>query len=230
MWRGELAEGAAHHQNDQLGARGYEPAHPLAMQYLVSTASLVEAIMVRPYAVTEEEMARHGNWPTVAPVKPYLHHEENKSTLVGRSCTCREVRFRRCCLAPAPHTELADTLSASWRPFCTAVAEGSVKGTHISADRAAPKAPCHAAGWVELLTCDDKRVGGLGHVLLGALTGGQQLLEDHRQHALLDPADVAHADMEWVWSRRLPAQHKRCSTPCCSSCCVRSATHPARTK
>mmetsp|Transcript_30359 Transcript_30359/g.99138 ORF Transcript_30359/g.99138 Transcript_30359/m.99138 type:complete len:258 (-) Transcript_30359:1808-2581(-) len=68
--------------------------YPLAMVYMRSTASLVSSIMVRPYAVTDEEMARHGSCPTVAPVKPY--------------------------------TELADTLSASCRPFCTAFTIGSV--------------------------------------------------------------------------------------------------------
>lgn len=31
---------------------------------------LVNSIMSRPYAVTEDEMARHGSLPTVAPVKP----------------------------------------------------------------------------------------------------------------------------------------------------------------
>ena len=29
------------------------------------------SIICRPYAVTDFEIARHGSWPTTAPVKPY---------------------------------------------------------------------------------------------------------------------------------------------------------------
>ena len=66
---------------------------PFAIVYARSTSALVAAIIVRPYAVTDDEIARHGSWPTVAPVKPY--------------------------------TELAEILSASCRPFCTATTNGS---------------------------------------------------------------------------------------------------------
>ena len=32
--------------------------------------TFVSSIIVRPYAVVDDEIARHGSWPTVAPVKP----------------------------------------------------------------------------------------------------------------------------------------------------------------
>ena len=44
---------------------------PLAMLYFSSTSCLVISIICRPYAVTLDEMARQGSFPTVAPVKPY---------------------------------------------------------------------------------------------------------------------------------------------------------------
>ena len=87
-----------------------------------STVAFVSAIIVRPYAVTDAEMARQGSCPTVAPVNPYTELAEIFSASCRPFCTATtngSVALAMSCLARLRALSSSSKIVGS-TPFFTA--------------------------------------------------------------------------------------------------------------
>ena len=92
-------------------------SQPLAIVYSFSMNAFVCSIIMRPNAVTLDEIARHGSLPTVAPVNPYtefaLTYVDVSARLVSHSEATRHGSLVHLSHKKRKTKEMTSTFSAS---------------------------------------------------------------------------------------------------------------------